>query len=52
MNPLHVKLGAAALAILIVGAAGGYWLAQRTEPGDAGAGAAFACSAVRPCASR
>ena len=37
MNPLHVKLGAAALAILIVGAAGGYWLAQRTEPGDAGA---------------
>jgi len=37
MNPLHVKLGAAALAILIVGAAGGYWLAQRTEAGDAGA---------------
>jgi len=37
MNPLHVKLGAAALAILIVGAAGGYWLAQRTEPEDAGA---------------
>jgi Cu(I)/Ag(I) efflux system membrane fusion protein len=36
MNELHVKLVAAAIGILIVGAAGGYWMArQRTEPADA-----------------
>ena len=38
MNQLHVKLVAAAIAILIVGAAGGYWMArQRTESANAGA---------------
>jgi Cu(I)/Ag(I) efflux system membrane fusion protein len=38
MNPLHVRLIAAAIAILIVGAAGGYWMAQqRTEPAVASA---------------
>lgn len=38
MNQLYVKLGAAAIAILVVGAAGGYWMArQRTEPAVAGA---------------
>jgi membrane fusion protein, copper/silver efflux system len=37
MNELQVKLIAAALAILIVGAAGGYWIAgQRSEPAAAG----------------
>ena len=36
MNPLHVKLVAGAVAILVVGVAGGYWLAQRqTKPDDA-----------------
>ena len=38
MNQLHVKLVAAAIALLIVGAAGGYWMArQRTEPTAASA---------------
>jgi membrane fusion protein, copper/silver efflux system len=38
MNPLHVRLVAGAIAILIVGAAGGYWVArQHTEPADADA---------------
>ena len=33
MNPQQVRLVAAAIAILMVGAAGGYWIArQRTEP--------------------
>jgi Cu(I)/Ag(I) efflux system membrane fusion protein len=33
MNPLHMRMIAAAIAILIVGALGGYWIAQRgTEP--------------------
>jgi len=40
MNPLHLKLAAAAIAILIVGAAGGYWMAggqsERPHAGAAG----------------
>jgi Cu(I)/Ag(I) efflux system membrane fusion protein len=39
MNPLHVRLVAGAIAILIVGAAAGYWLA-RQQPESAAAGAA------------
>ncbi|HKQ14877.1 MAG TPA: efflux RND transporter periplasmic adaptor subunit [Steroidobacteraceae bacterium] len=39
MNPLHVRLAVGAVAILIVGAAAGYWIAERrSEPPAAAAG--------------
>jgi membrane fusion protein, copper/silver efflux system len=39
MNPLHVRLAVGAVAILIVGAAAGYWIAERrSEPTAAAAG--------------